>query len=89
MRMFPGEAGLLLAGGLVLLLLGSSQEVMADCPVGCEYCSADPVFIQADARRPELLALIREAKSRGATVADSGELLFIVEEETPVVDGDK
>ena len=52
---------------------------MAACYDECENCSADPAFIQADRRSPELLASVREAKAKGYKVVgfDDGTTVII------------
>jgi len=48
------------------------------CPVGCDYCSADPVFVQPDQRKPEMIEFVRRAKASGAVVAETKSIVLSV-----------
>ncbi len=72
---------LLAAVVLGVLALGyalSVRRALADCPTGCDYCSADPVFVQPDLRRPEMIEFIRKAKAKGAAVIEKKGLVLSV-----------
>ena len=55
------------------------RSAAAECPTGCDYCSADPVFVQPDLRRPEMIELIRKAKAKGAAVIEKKGVVVTIE----------
>ena len=66
-------------GAVALVYALSVRPASAACPTGCDYCSADPVFVQPDLRNPGMVEMIRRAKARGATVAEKKGMVVTIE----------
>ena len=66
-------------GALGLAYILSARTASATCPTGCDYCSADPVFVQPDLRNPEMIQMIRQAKARGAAVVEKRGVVVTIE----------
>jgi len=64
--------------GAVALAYVLSAGSASACPVGCDYCSADPVFVQPDQRQPEMIEFVRRAKASGAVVAETKSIVLSV-----------
>ena len=62
---------LVVLSAVTLAYVLSVRSAWATCPTGCDYCSADPVFVQPDLRNPGMVEMIRRAKARGATVVEN------------------
>ena len=74
-------AALVLAvlGTVALACVLSARTASATCPTGCDYCSADPVFVQPDLRNPEMVEMIRQAKARGAAAVEKMGMVVTIE----------
>lgn len=70
---------LVVLGTIALACVLSARTASATCPRGCDYCSADPVFVQPDLRSPEMVEMIRQAKARGAAVAEKKGMVVTIE----------
>ena len=70
---------LVVLGTVALAYVLSARTASAACPTGCDYCSADPVFVQPDLRNPEMVEMIRQAKARGAAVVEKKGMVVTIE----------
>ena len=70
--------------GLTLFLITGLLAIGSHASSACEppdNVAADPAFIQADRRNPEIVLLLREAKARGATVVEGKSVIVWFEPE--------
>lgn len=74
--------------GLALTLLVSCVVIMpqsawAACPDEPTYTWADPMFVQKDRRRPQVIPVVRAARARGALITETDTGVFWLEVDKP------